>query len=150
MLPLLLLCDYSSDVLALQRRSLRYQIMTRRWIEISDIRRVTIDTRETAVLVDSNQFLTQILPQTIFVMTLSARRYRNVRFQPAQRCRLGDVDVTRCALGDVLLLLTTAIMQVFDRDSGWVGNGHIRSRKLVAAVAAHGNRLLRLPVTVEA
>ena len=83
-------------------------------------------------------------------MTLSARRYWHIGLQPAQRCRLSDVDVTCCALGDVLLLLTTAIMQVFDRDSGWVGNGHIRSRKLVAAVAVDGNRLLRFPMTVEA
>ena len=85
LLPLPLLFDCSSDVLALQRRSLRYQIMTRRWIEISDIRRVTVDTRETAILINRNQFLIQILSEAIFVMTLSTRRYRHIGFQPAQR-----------------------------------------------------------------
>ena len=43
-------------------------------------------------------------------MTLSARRDRHIGFQPAQRCGFRDVDVTRRALRDVLLLLTTAIV----------------------------------------
>ena len=40
-------------------------------------------------------------------------------------------------------------MQILDRDPRWLSDVHVRSRKLVAAVAVGGNRLLRFPVAVE-
>ena len=82
-------------------------------------------------------------------MTLSARRNRHVRFEPAQCRGLRDVDVACRALRNVIFLLTPAIVYELRRDPRWLG-GYVRcARELVTAVAVRGNWLLRLPVTVE-
>jgi hypothetical protein len=101
---------FSFNIPALQRRSFRYQVMTRRWIETPDLLRMAIHTREAAILINRDQLFAQVLTQAIFVMTLSTRCDLNIRLQPAERCGFRDVDMARRALGDVLLLLAATIV----------------------------------------
>ena len=58
--------------------------------------------------------------------------------------------MTGSALCNVLLFLTTTFVQILDRDPRWLSDGHVWRRKLVAALAVGGDRLLRFPMTVEA
>ena len=57
--------------------------MTRRRIEGADVRRMTVHADERAILVDRIQLRAEILSQAGFVVTLSTRRYRNIRLQAA-------------------------------------------------------------------
>lgn len=123
--------------------------MTRRRIESPDIRLVTIRAHKLAVLIERHQLRIQILSQPVLVMTLGARRDRHIRFQPSQRRSLCDVDMTRRALGDVLLSLATAFMHVLHRDPHAGLVSFVRSRELVTTVTILGDRLLRFPMTVE-
>ena len=124
--------------------------MARRWIEGTDVRLVAVDANESSILVDRQQLFTEILSQTIFVMTLGARRDRNVRFQTSERRGFRDVDMASRTLRDVLLPLTTSFVNELRRDSLRRIGYHVRScRELVTSVAVRGHRLLRFPVTVE-
>ena len=123
--------------------------MTRRRIEAADFFRVTVNTRKAPALINRHQLFTQILPEPIFVMTLGTRRDRHIRLQPAQRCGFRDVDVARRALRHVLFLLTATFMNELRGDPHRLGRNERRVRELVTAVAARGDWILRLPVTVE-
>src|ERR1041384_8212187 len=82
-------------------------------------------------------------------MTLRTRRDRHIRFQPAQRRGLRDVDMARRAFRDVLLLLAATIVDELRRDPfrHWLRG--VGRREFVTAVAVVRDRLLRFPVTVE-
>ena len=71
----------SFNVPALQRRTLRNQVMTRRRIETPDLFRMTVHTREDSILIDRLQLFVQILSAADFVVTLCTRRDRYVRLQ---------------------------------------------------------------------
>ena len=123
--------------------------MAGRRIETTDVRRVTVDTREVSVFIDRDKLGIQILSESILVVTLSATCDRDVGLQSSKRCSFGDVDMTRGALCDVLLLFTTTLVHELDRDPRRIGYRHIRRRKLVTAIAIDGDWLLRFPMTVE-
>lgn len=123
--------------------------MTRRWIEVADVRRVTIHADESSILIDRIQLGVEILSQAGFVVTLSTRCYRNIRLQATQRCRLRDVDMTRRAFRDVLFFLAAAVVNVLRRDSRRIGRNVRRFRQLVTAVAVRSDWFLRFPVAVE-
>ena len=76
--------ENSLDVLALQWRPLGDQVVTRGWIEASDLICMTIHTREAAILIDRRQLLIQILASSYLVVTLSTRRDWYIWFEPAQ------------------------------------------------------------------
>ena len=57
--------------------------MTCRRIEGADVRRMTVHADERAILVDRIQLRAEILSQAGFVVTLSTRRYWNIRLQAA-------------------------------------------------------------------
>ncbi len=123
--------------------------MTRRRIEIADVRCVTVHTRKVPILIDRNELLAQILSQTVFVMAFGARGDRHIGFQATQRRGFRDVDVARRTLPDVLFLLTPTIMYELRGDSYRLGLRAVGSRELVTAVAVGGHWLLLFPVTVE-
>ena len=91
--------------------------MTYRRIEGSNIWFVAINANECAILIDRNQLFTQILSQTILVMTFGARRDGYVRLQAAEGRGFCDMDMAGRALRDVLFLLTTAFVNELRRDS---------------------------------
>ena len=122
--------------------------MTPRRILVADVWRMAISTSEVAILIECNQLFVQILSQTFLVMTLSARRYRHVRFQTSKCCGFGDVDMARRALRNVLLLLAAAVVYELARDPHRLC-ARKRRGEFVTTIAVVGNRLLRLPVTVE-
>ena len=123
--------------------------MTRRWIEVADVRRVTIHADESSVLIDRIQLGVEILSQAGFVVTLSTRRYRNIRLQATQRRSFGDVDMTGRALRNVLFFLAAALVNELRRDSRRIGRNVRRFRQLVTAVAVRSDWFLRFPVAVE-
>jgi len=100
----------SFDVPALQRRTLRNQVMTRRWIETPDLFRMTVHTREAAILIDREQLFVQVFSRADFVVTFGARCDRHIWLQPTERYSFGDVDVARRTLRYVLLLVTATIV----------------------------------------
>jgi hypothetical protein len=111
---------------------------------------MAIDANEGAILVDRQQLFTEILSQTVFVVTFGARRDRNVGFQTTQRLGFRDVDMARRTLGDVLFLLTAAFVNELRRDSLRRFSQDDRCFcELVTTVAIRRHRLLRLPVTVK-
>ena len=112
--------------------------MTRRWIEAADVRRMTVHADERAILIDRIQLCVQILSQAVFVVTLSTRRYRHIRFQTTQGRRFRDVDMTRRALRDVFLLLATAVVNELRGDSRRIRQDVRRFRELVTAVTVCG------------
>ena len=123
--------------------------MTRRRIDASYIRRMTIHADERAILIDRIQLGVEILSQAGFVVTLSARCYRHIRLQTTQRSGSRDVDMTGRALRDVLFLLAAAVVYELRRDSRWIGQDVRRFRQLVTAVAVRGYWFLGFPMTVE-
>lgn len=123
--------------------------MTGRWIEFADVRCVTVDAREASILVDREELFAQVLSQTIFVMTLGTGSDRHIRFQPTQRRGLRDIDMARRAFRDVLFLLAAAVVDKLRRDPFRRFFRSVGRGQFVTAVAVVGDRLLRLPVTVE-
>lgn len=109
--------------------------MTRRRIEVADVRRVTINTDERAILIDRIQLGAEILSQTGFVVTLGTRRYRNIRLQTSQRRSFRDVDMAGRALCDVLFLLAATFVYELRRDSCRIGQAVRRFGQLVTAIA---------------
>ncbi len=83
--------------------------MNRRRIKLPHIRRVTVGANEIAIFVECFQFLADVQPEPILVMTFGAGRNRDVRLQTAQRCCLSDVDVTAAAFLHVLLACMTKL-----------------------------------------
>ena len=71
---------------------------------------MTVNADECFVLIDRRQFLTHVLAQAVFVMTLGARGDWNIRFQATETRRLGDIDVASRALRNVDLLFSTAFV----------------------------------------
>jgi hypothetical protein len=93
----------SSNRAALNWLSSGNHIMAAGRIASTNIRSVTIDANEPGVLINRLQFLRNVQTQSIFVMTFGARSNRHVRLETAQAGRLGNVDMTGGALGNVLL-----------------------------------------------
>ena len=110
---------------------------------------MAIDANEGAILVDRQQLFTEILSQTVFVVTFGARRDGNVRLQASERCWFRDVNMARRTLCDVLFLLSAAFVNKLRRDSRWLGCDKGAWRKLMTPVAVSSYWLLRLPMTVE-
>ena len=108
--------------------------MTRGRIEAARVRRVTIHADESSILVDRIQLGVEILSQAGFVVTLSTRRYRDIRLQAAQRRSFRNVDMTSRALVDVLFLLAAAVVYELRRDSRRLGQAVRRFGQLVTAV----------------
>ena len=123
--------------------------MAWRRIESTYIGCVAIDTNKIAIFVDSGQLFTDILSLPDFVVAFRAGSNGHVWLQTSQTCDLGNVDVARCALGNVVLLLTTSFMLELHRYSCRSLDNVVRSRKLVAAITVRRERLLRFPVTIE-
>ena len=78
---------------------------------------MAIDASKGFVFINCNQFLTEILSQTFFVVTLSAGRNRHIRLQPAESRRFGDIDVARGAFSNMDFLLPTALVHELQRNS---------------------------------
>ena len=109
---------------------------------------MAIDANEGAILVDREQFFTDVLSQTILVVTFGARRDWNVGFQTPQRRGFRDVDMARRTLRDVLF--PTAFVNELRRDPlRRISYDERCFCELVATVTVRGHRLLRLPMTVE-
>jgi hypothetical protein len=123
--------------------------MTRRWIETANFRFVTVDAHERPVLIDCRQLLAHVLTQSVFVVTLGARRDGYIRFQTAQRRGFGDVDVTRGALENVVRFLASAFVYELCGDAGWRGSGGVRRSYFMTALTVSSDGWLRFPVTVE-
>ena len=104
---------------------------------------------EVSILIDRQQLLVHILSRADFVVTLSARRNRNIGFEASQRRGFRDVDVARRTLLDVILFLTAALVNEFGRDARRLSQQVRIRREFVAAIAIRSCWLLRLPVTVE-
>ena len=134
---------YSFDVFALQRISLRDQIVAGWRIEATDTVLVAIGADERAILIDRQQLFVQILARTHFVMTLRAGRNGNVRFQTSKRRGFSDVDVARCAFVDVMFLFTAAFVNEPGRDALRRIGQHVRCfREFVTTVAVGSYRFL--------
>ena len=84
--------------------------MTRRWIETPDLFRMTVHTREAAILINRVQLFVQVFSRADFVVTFGARCDRHIWLQPTERYSFGDVDVARRTLRYVLLLVTATIV----------------------------------------
>ena len=84
--------------------------MTRRWIETPDPFRMTVHTREAAILINRVQLFVQVFSRADFVVTFGARCDRHIWFQPTERYSFGDVDVAGRTFRDMLFLVTSTIV----------------------------------------
>jgi len=75
----------SFDVPPFERRALGDQVVTRRWVEVADVRGVAIDAGESAVFIERGEFVVEILSQAFTVVTLGAGGDRHIGFEAAQR-----------------------------------------------------------------
>ena len=112
--------------------------MARRRVEFSDIRRMAIGADKTPVPIDGRQFLAKVLPQSLFVVAFGAAGYGHVGLQAPERGCPGDVDMTRRAFGDVVLLFTATFATELDLDSF-----QRRHRDVRAPLPACGNQRSR-------
>ena len=83
-------------------------------------------------------------------MTLGTRRYRHIGFQTPQRSGFRNIDMARRTFRDVLFLFAAAFVYELRRDPLWLSQYVGSCREFMTTVAIVGDRLLRLPMTVEA
>lgn len=78
---------------------------------------MTIGADEVAILVYRLQFIGDLQMAWRFVVAFAARCDWDVRLQAAQGRGLGNVDVAGCALQNMVLVWTTALMTKLQRDA---------------------------------
>ena len=123
--------------------------MAGRRIKPSHIGSVAVHANEITILVDSGEFLADILPQPFLVMTFGTRRDGHVGSQPSKRSGLRDVDMAGSAFCRMVFSFTAALMFELQRNPFRRIVRHVGGNKFVTAGAVIVNWLLRLPVAIE-
>src|SRR4051812_28700475 len=90
--------------------------MAGRRIKLSHIGPMAVHADEIPILVDSGEFLADILPQSFLVMTFATRRDGHVGSQPSKRSGLRDVDMASSAFCQMVFSFTPALVFELQRN----------------------------------